>query len=375
MTKEELFLIKILNDFINKKDKTELFNGLNLKRLYDLGKRHEVIGIIYYQTKKEQFFKSYAATIYSNMNKKNMLKQLFSEFEFPYFIVKGFEVSKFYPIPNLRTMGDIDIVVHEKDQEKAHKIFLKQGYSNITKSEIHEWIYIKKKNVFELHNSLVYSESINNLKQDNFFMNAWSFVEENELDWNFHFLYLIYHLKRHFMNKGVGLRQFMDIAIVIKYVNLDWEWIENEAEKIEMLSFTKIVLSFCRRWFEIDLPIDTPTLEDEFYECSMRKILKDGLFGFDNEENNASSGANAYIFHGKKEMIHLLIKHIFPSYKILCEVPFYSFVKGRRYLVPFVWIYRFFRKRDISFVKEINKKYAKEDQIIERENLYKQWRI
>lgn len=373
MTKEELFLIQILSDFINKKGQTELVDGLNLQYLFDFGKKHEVLGIIYHQTKQEQFFKSYASTIYLNMYRNNMVEQLISKFEFPYFIVKGLEVAKFYPNPILRTMGDIDFVVHEDDMEKAHEIFINQGYENITKSDKHEWRYCKDNLEFELHNRLVYSESVNNLKQDSFFMNVWPFVKENKLDWNYHFLYLISHLRRHFMNSGVGLRQFMDIAIVAKYVDLDWKWIENKAKNIEMLSFTKNVLAFCKRWFEISIPIDIPELEDEFYEYSTQKILKDGLFGFGNEENKFSPGVNAYRVSGTKGMIRLLFNHIFPSYKILCEVPCYSFVRGKKFLVPFAWIYRLFRKKDVSYLKEINKKYAKKSQIKERENMYKQW--
>lgn len=147
----------------------------------------------------------------------------------PYFVIKGPEIAEYYPVPALRTMGDVDIVV--KDRSVAHEVMIKQGFTNITKLSDREWQYYKMNMEFELHDRLVYKELINMDLQEVFFNDFWKYVENNKIDLNFHFVFLIYHLKKHFMNSGVGFRQFVDLAVLIKNAELNWDWIEITLKK------------------------------------------------------------------------------------------------------------------------------------------------
>lgn len=44
-------------------------------------------------------------------------------------IIKGLVVRAYYPIPELRTYGDIDIVIRPEDRPKTHELMLQNGFT------------------------------------------------------------------------------------------------------------------------------------------------------------------------------------------------------------------------------------------------------
>lgn len=116
-------------------------------------------------------------------------------------------------------------------------------------------------------------------------------------------------------------------------------------------------------------------IENPFYEAATNKIFEDGVFGFDNEENNLSAVANEFRKNGRLGLIRKAIRTVFPSYQNLRTVPKYSFIDGKPYLLPVVWVYRFFvgKKREKHFRKMINDSFFSTEQVTEREKMYRQW--
>ncbi len=374
-TTEQSFFIKILYDFINKEKTAEIPKDLNMEIIASYGKKHEVQAILYYQTKLPILKEAYYSTLYINTNRADLIQQLKKQFEFPYFIIKGVEIAELYPVKALRTMGDIDIVVPAEDMEKANAIFLNQGYHNKSKKLESEWHYSKGKMEFELHNQLLYTENVNDLEQQLFFNDCWNYCNNNQLDWNFHFLFLISHLRKHFMNKGVGFRQFMDIAIVSKYCELNWTWIEDKAAEIKLLPFLRIVLTFCNRWFGTTTSMKLIDITDEFFETSTLKIFEDGVFGFCNEENASSEAVNLYRKNGRIGMLKATMHQIFPRYREMKVIKEYAFIDGKPFLLPVAWMYRILIKgKNKKAVKaKLGKTFASGETIEKRKELYKQW--
>ena len=374
-TTEQSFFIKILYDFINKEKTAEIPKNLSMEIIASYGKKHEIQAILYYQTKLPILKEAYYSTLYINTNRADLIQQLKEQFEFPYFIIKGVEIAELYPVKALRTMGDIDIVVHAEDMEKANAIFLNQGYHNKSKKLESEWHYSKGKMEFELHNQLLYTENVNDSEQQLFFNDCWNYCNNNQLDWNFHFLFLISHLRKHFMNKGVGFRQFMDIAIVSKYCELNWTWIEDKAAEIKLLPFLRIVLTFCNRWFGTTTSMKLIDITDEFFETSTLKIFEDGVFGFCNEENASSEAVNLYRKNGRIGMLKATLHQIFPRYREMKVMKEYAFIDGKPFLLPVAWMYRILikGKNKKSVKAKLGKTFASGETIEKRKELYKQW--
>lgn len=375
LTKEQDFFIKALADFINKIGNSEIPQDIDIESLADYAKKHEVEAILYCQTHLQKFLPSFASAVYSSTNRENMLQKLCSALDISYFVLKGSCVSQFYPVPMLRTMGDIDFVVHTEDREKVHEILLKQGYECESKNPDREWQYFKDRRELELHDHLIYKENVNNSKQETFFNDFWPYVHNNTLDLSFHFLFLISHLRKHFMNEGVGFRQFMDIAVVAKYGKLDWSWIEETANEIELLPFLKTVLAFVFRWFAVDTPIECAKIAEEFYEISTAKIFEDGVFGFGNIENRGSAAINLYLKDGKIGTLKATLHQIFPPYREMKDASNYAFVTGKPFLLPFAWVYRIVMKsKNKGAVKmKLGETITSTEAVRKREEMYRQW--
>ena len=126
---------------------------------------------------------------------------------------------------------------------------------------------------------------------------------------------------------------------------MDWIWIEKELRKINLWNFAVMAFSFCKEWWKVDLPIKTVNLDEPFFLESTKFIFENGVFGNDNE--------NAEIHVIEKEMRHTALprsiqsigvglKNVFIPYNEVIRLPYCSFVKGRRLLLPAAWIYRIY---------------------------------
>ncbi len=372
MTKEKQFFLQVVCDHINgNKTKSHFDLEWDIIKLY--AKQQQMEGIFYAQTKNKDFLPAFSAAVCCASNRDELLKNLLPELNMPYFIIKGSEIAEYYPVPALRTMGDIDIVV--EDRSIAHKVMIKQGFTNITKYPDREWQYYKMNMEFEIHDRLVYKEPINISLQEMFFNDFWKYVENDKLDLNFHFVFLVYHLKKHFMNSGVGFRQFVDLAMLIKNAELNWKWIEIKLEEIELINFARVVFAFIKRWFNISAPIELAVIDDRFYEDATSTIFKNGIFGFDNEDNEDAMNINVGIVQGKKGQLLLAIRKIFPSYQIMRNIKKYSFVDRRPFLLPVAWLYRFIcvRKKISSNINEVSDFFPSNEKAENRKSMYRQW--
>lgn len=387
MNKEERFFISLLSDHLALK-KTEPQYDLEWKRILHLAQIHQVGGIVYFQCKsfipddvKPLFYKHYTASLYSYVNYTSEIKrieQAFHEHGIEMFTVKGLEVAKYYPYPELRTMGDIDIVVQTSKRREADDILHQFHYESISHREDIEWEYYKQGKRIELHDCLIYNQVINKDKIERFFNNFLSYVKDGTIDVSFHFLYIIEHLKKHLLNSGVGFRQFMDLAVMTKSEPaLDWKWINEKLDELGLKTFSSVCFAFVQRWFSITAPIDMTDIEEEFFEDATEKIFSNGVFGFDNTENVVNAAVNA----ARNNKIHLLgmikgaLKYVFPSYKDLSDKKFYPYLAGRPYLLPVSWIHRFIRGI-WSFgraKKNMRLKFTTADTIKERDRYLKKW--
>ena len=231
------------------------------------------------------------------------------------------------------------------------------------------------------YDHLVYSESVNVDKQVEYFNDFWKHVKGNELDWNFHFMFLILHLRKHFMNSGVGFRQFLDIAVLTsRGPEFDWSWIKTELEKLDLWAFTERVFALNEYWFDVTPPLTINPPTQSFFTSATELVTKNGIFGFDNKENASNRAVNAARGekYSKGFMLKRAVKGLFPSYNTLIAAPPYAYIKGKPWLLPFVWIHRAFRsvkyKRVCRSIRAVAaSSFADKDTILKRETVYQEW--
>lgn len=296
------------------------------------------------------------------------------------FLIKGFDIEDFYPNWQYRTMGDTDIVV--EDLEKAHGILLEDGFRNTSKNEDKEYQYLKQNIEFELHDRLVYEDVINLDSATKFLNNYKDYVSNGKLDDSFHFIFVLNHLRKHFMNRGVGLRQFVDIAVLLKNDNrIDWTWTEERLRKIGLLPFAKTVFYYIEKWFRIKAPIEAEPVSEGVFEESTGYVFDNGVFGFENEENAVFFASNNVrkAKNPKLAMLMLALKEVFPSYNAMIAIERYYFLRGKPILLPLVWFFRFGKtlknKRLDEVLSQISKSFVSKSQIAKRNEMFKNWRI
>lgn len=390
MTTEQQFILQLLSDHIHRLN-TVCPNDLDWNIILRYANSHQIEGIIFKQCGNripdgnalKRLTELYATDMFYHANRVNLeteIRGAFRHNNIDFFFVKGSEVASLYPIPALRTMGDSDIVLHSYDKEKAHRLLQSMGYRNVTKLD-HEWSYFKNKMEFEIHDHLLYERSNGDESLEQYFNACWNYVQrEDILDWNFHFLFLIVHLRKHILCSGAGLRQFMDIAVLMKNnEKLNWSWIEQELSKLGLLKFAQTVVCLCEKWFGVPAKIISPVLEETFYEETTAKIFDDGVFGFDNEENNTNNVVNDIrkTKRAKSTMIKRALGYFFPPYKEMRKSEHYAFLRGRPYLLPLVWIYRFFygiaRHKQKKVIRHLKGSFITEKTLENRKVTLERW--
>ena len=382
-------IIIVLHDYLNCASTSQFETDWSF--LLNLSKKHEVTSVVYTQCKdfipdklRSAFERIYGSTLFYYVNRQNVMHKIEdSLFDIDYFIIKGASIAKYYPNPAFRTMGDTDIVVHTSDRDEVDNRLKNLGLNCVSALDNYEWHYYTNDMEFELHDHLVYSEIVNVDIQEEFFNDFWKYVHNNELDWNFHFLFLIFHMRKHFMNKGIGIRHFFDIAVLCsRGPKFNWSWIEDKLKELGLWKFAECVFALNEYWFEVTPPVDIEKMSEKFYLSATELVLKNGVFGFDNEDNRDNAIINNVraTETRKRTMLKLALSKLFPSYEVLISVTRYSYLRNRPYLLPVVWVHRIIRsianRRVLINMKYVvGTSYVNQDAIMRREELYKDWGV
>ena len=385
---EKSFFIQVLSDHLAGR-KTTPQAGIDWKTIAYYARSHRVEGIVFYQCKEfipsewhASFEQALGATLFYYKNRERALKEIgagFTEIGVPFLIVKGMEVAGCYPIPALRTMGDIDILVHKEDKEKAGKALEKMGFYIKDKNPDSDWPCFRNEMEYELHHHLIYRETVTHTEQERFFNRYWDYEKNDHLDWSFHFLFLLSHLRKHLMNKGVGFRMFLDIAAVMKNRTLNWQWIDTKLTELDMDKFARVCFGLIERWFHVKAPLDGSDLNDVFIKRATDRIFSNGLFGFHDEKNQVNGAVNQMTKYGKGSLFSRLVylfQLMFPNYNNMAASRDYSFIRRKPWLLPAAWIYRFYRlfTRKTSSVSDLLKHVGTPKAVIsEREEELREW--
>jgi len=387
LTPEQYFIISRLSDHLNNTETCTPEETYDWCSLASIAKSHEISGILYRQCReyvpkelKEELKRKFGFTLAQYAKRQEEEKRINSalnEKRISHFFIKGSAVAAFYPFPALRTMGDSDLVIHGEDRGSVDAILKQLGFICVSKDN-----YQKQALKLEVHDHLVHVGSIVSCEMAEFFKTVWDYVEDGKLDWSFHFLFLLVHLRSHFAGSGVGLRQFMDLAVIMKNdPGLDWRWIQARLTAFDLLPFAKNVFALNEKWFSVKSPIDTSDIQDSFLDEATDFILRNGVFGSKNEENRAGylardhADARFPVFY----MLRNACGKVFIPYHYMITMPQYAFLKGRPYLLPAAWFYRGYytiRTKGTKLpVHALRSSFTTNDAIQRRAELLKKWGI
>lgn len=382
-------ILSILSDYVNGRETSSFQWGNNDEELVRISRRHNLGGIIYKQTGIISLQQDYYACAYRYCKRNELLKEiqnLFSHNCIEFFFVKGPIIAEAYPDSFLRTMGDVDITIHQEDLIKAKNILIENGYC-FNESELqreYEWHFSKNECSIELHHALLYKERVNDERYVQYFNKCWEHVLNNTLDASFHFLYVMFHMRKHFLNGGIGIRFFLDLAMLSRNRDIDWNYVSKELTNLHLIDFTCICNALCEKWFGVRTYFSIHDLPDAFVEKATKSILDGSVFGKENTTNDYVKTTNLIRKYNMdikgmpyciRSVVYML-RTVFPSYTEISKT--YTFIKGKPFLLPFAWIYRIV---DVAIHKpkdalmEIKNPYIYYKDIRDREKLYKEWKV
>ena len=401
-TKMQQFFLQCLSDFLREQLTGEAEGTLDWDELFQLAASHSVSGIVYHQCSevfpesiKRKYLKPYLSNVFYSIQREKSTAELIQKLErenISAVYIKGSVFRDHYPVQSLRSMGDIDIVIRHEDRNRVDQILKEEmGYDCFVDNHA-VWTYWKGNLYFEVHDHMFYEDLANKIDYRGYFDQLWDHchnapvfgTEASTLyvpDEDFHLLYLMAHTAKHIMNAGSGFRAYLDMVLMVRNCanQLDWKHISEELDKLKLLTFTKTCFSCCEKWFGVEMPLRLERLDDSLYEAITEKTFRDGAFGLQNAENKPAMASkdiqrtDGTYFFGAVKRVFL---KLFPPYRDMQLVKWYSFVDGRPWLLPAAWVYRWFYcagKKLKHSMRLISEPFMKKKEVLERQNFMKQW--
>lgn len=362
MNKEATCLLNILKCFVWER-KVEIEDDINWMQLEHLAEIHSVTGILGYMVisnpsettsaivpdMKRKCLSSVAIFARRAQQMKCLIQKMNQE-KIEHLLFKGYVLRNYYPVPELRSFGDIDFLIPFDAREKSHQLMLKENFSVKTDWEP-VYSYIKGTEYYEIHTEVMEVDVSDKADYRGYFSQVWNHaVKIGDYTWEltpeFHFLYLLTHIAKHISGSGAGIRMYMDIAVFIKHFgdSIDWNYIRKELEKLHFVDFANTVLTVVETYFEVASPILLREVSEQVLEDFMDFTMEGGTFGhaahdagviaLKKEERNTES-----VLKGAA-----LVHRLFPSASSLEKR--YTYLQHKHWLLPAAWIHRLVRTKD-----------------------------
>lgn len=273
----------------------------------------------------------------------------------PYVILKGTSAGQYYPYPEYRTMGDIDIMTKREDFDIAYHELLANGF-RIIKTLNRETSFVKNGYVLELH---TFFASLNDTKKAKYLddMIIENINVSHRLPELVNGLTILEHISQH-LEHGLGLRQVIDwMMFAYRYLSDDrWNSFKKLADDIGLAKLALVLTKMCVEY--LGLPslkwCECSKIKNGLCEQLMDYILSNGNFGGKRNSDSAISENVLVSTRNPISTIKLLQQRGMKNWKA---------AKSHRILQRFAWLYQAGRY--------ISKGFQRENAIIKVHNEYK----
>lgn len=249
--------------------------------------------------------------------------------------LKGYKVKNLYPSPDMRTMGDLDLLVDEERCKEVVSAFVADGFIACAEGDLHS--NVERGNAYiEFHRSPVNKK---HKVLSDYFGSGWEraklcdgFSHRYELSDEDMYIFLIAHIAKHYRYGGTGIRSLLDLYVYRKaYPKLDFDYISGELEKINLKAFYEKIEKISDDWY-------SGSFNGEFDTVSSY-IISGGVYGNEDDPllNTFINETQGSIKTGK---FRKWLITVFPGKELMTTR--YPVLKKCIFLLPLFWIVRFF---------------------------------
>ncbi len=362
-------------------ERLDLPADFQIGQTLDLVRRHSMASLIYAgalacgldqgDPAMQELFSLYCKAMVHSEGQTRQLDRLYGAFEkagIDYLPLKGSRMKALYPKPELRLMGDADILIRrDQYRERILPVMEGLGFAQGPESD-HELVWDGRGLHLELHKCLIPSY---NYKFYAYFGDGWDlampdrgcrYALEPDMEW----IFLLTHFAKHFRDGGIGCRHVVDLWVFRRsHPDLNEERIQGELDKLGLLGFYRNIRTLLLVWFE-DGTGDGRT-----------QVLTDLVFssGSWGSQDTRLLAQNIRGSHGNQgtlaSRIRYLLRVAFPDRLTLQGK--YPVLKKAPWMLPLVWLYRPFYK--LLFERRDVEAHARKVRHINRENLDHQVRL
>lgn len=256
--------------------------------------------------------------------------------DIPYVILKGCASAYYYPNPYLRSMGDVDFLIHPEDMRKVENIFVKHGFTLDHETSLHK-CYINNGMVYEIHTSIngipkAYKHC-ERLLQDIFQESKIINTECGEMiiPSDYHAgLICLFHIVEHLITTGIGIRHLCDWACYIRRLGPQGDMLRGELEEVGLWKFMQLLSLTCVKYLGIDYQQWMGTAKDELLEDIIDEFFLCGNFG----KNRKSEDEWLVVYTGSNGEIRQFFSSLAEATKL-----HWPCAKKHRFLIPFGCVY------------------------------------
>ncbi len=247
-------------------EEISFYSSEKLNKLVSLARKHDVVHLLLLGLKKNHLLDNW-----NNDLKNEMLSTVYRyekmNYEFgricnaleqagiPFMPLKGAVIRNYYPEPWMRTSCDIDVLVQEKELDRAVSRFENcLGYTRLSQNGHDVSLFSQNKTHIELHYDLMGNSKIKNA--DRVLQNIWEKALKHhgcnnryDMPDDLFYFYHIAHMAKHFMNGGCGIRPFLDIWVLNHRVDCNKGNRKNLLVQGDLFAFSKQVKLLSEVWF------------------------------------------------------------------------------------------------------------------------------
>lgn len=252
--------------------------------------------------------------------------------------LKGIIVRNYYPDPNYREMGDLD-VLYKGNDDQLKKIMDEIGSNRYEPGIKHDHYYFDNEIHIEMHRDLV--DAITDY--DAYYKDIWNkslpekgYEYVHELTINDQYIFVFVHMKEHLAHKEFMFKMAMDIYLLNKEGILDRNYVDKELEKLNLLSLEQNFLKVVSAWFHQE------KVPEKMGELSELLLNQEQFSAYHYIEQAAyASGGNKYTYYRKR---------FFPPLSQMES--YYGWLRKAPVLLPAAWAIRIvsaslFRKENV----------------------------
>lgn len=207
-------------------------------------------------------------------------------------LMKGQSLAREYPCPLHRTCGDIDIYFKKEGEiQKAIEWAKCHGTCTDDQHE-HDYPFTWNGEIVELHYwmALLYNKKYNRTLQriirDEYVQGIPNVIslegaEIETVPVTLYVLYQMVHISFHFLNEGIGMRQFCDLALYLKthHKEIDFQKLNGWIEELGMRKLVDLYATFLCQKLELDESVIPWKTDSPYLNQLCEDIFNGGNFG------------------------------------------------------------------------------------------------